>query len=214
MSVENLEKDILQIGRQAKEASRYVSQLSTSSKNNILCSAAENLLKNKDTILKANELDIKENKDKLNSATLDRLILDNKRIESISNGLEEISKLEDPVGKIIENWLRPNGLKIEKISIPLGVIGVIYESRPNVSADAAGLCLKSGNALILRGGSESFHSSSKIVEIINRSYENFKLPKGVLQYIPTKDRNAVGHLLTMDNYVDVIIPRGGRSLIE
>ena len=214
MSVEKLEKNILQIGRQAKEASRYVSQLSTNFKNKILCSAAENLLKNKDIILKANELDIKENKDKLNSATLDRLILDEKRIESISNGLEEISKLEDPVGKIIENWSRPNGLKIEKISIPLGVIGVIYESRPNVSADAAGLCLKSGNAIILRGGSESFHSSSKIVEIINRSYENFKLPKGVLQYIPTKDRNAVGHLLRMDDFVDVIIPRGGRSLIE
>ena len=214
MNIENLEKNILQIGRQAKEASRYVSQLSTSSKNEILCSAAENLLKNKDSILKANELDIKENKDKLNSATLDRLILDEKRIESISIGLEEISMLEDPVGKIIENWSRPNGLKIEKISIPLGVIGVIYESRPNVSADAAGLCLKSGNALILRGGSESFHSSSKIVEIINYSYENFKLPAGILQYIPTKDRNAVGHLLKMDNYVDVIIPRGGRSLIE
>ena len=214
MSVEKLEKNILQIGRQAKEASRYVSQLSTNFKNKILCSAAENLLKNKDIILKANELDIKENKDKLNSATLDRLILDEKRIESISNGLEEISKLEDPVGKIIENWSRPNGLKIEKISIPLGVIGVIYESRPNVSADAAGLCLKSGNAIILRGGSESFHSSSKIVEIINRSYENFKLPVGVLQYIPTKDRSAVGHLLKMDNFVDVIIPRGGRSLIE
>ena len=214
MSVEKLEKNILQIGRQAKEASRYVSQLSTNFKNKILCSAAENLLKNKDIILKANELDIKENKDKLNSATLDRLILDEKRIESISNGLEEISKLEDPVGKIIENWSRPNGLKIEKISIPLGVIGVIYESRPNVSADAAGLCLKSGNAIILRGGSESFHSSSKIVEIINRSYENFKLPTGVLQYIPTKDRSAVGHLLKMDNFVDVIIPRGGRSLIE
>ena len=214
MNVEKLEKNILQIGRQAKEASRYVSQLSTNSKNEILCSAAESLLKNKDIILKANELDIKENKDKLNSATLDRLILDEKRIESISKGLEEISKLEDPVGKIIESWSRPNGLKIEKITIPLGVIGVIYESRPNVSADAAGLCLKSGNALILRGGSESFHSSSKIVEIINRSYENFKLPKGVLQYIPTKDRNAVGYLLTMDNYVDVLIPRGGRSLIK
>ena len=214
MNIENLEKNILQIGRQAKEASRYVSQLSTNSKNKILCSAAENLMKNKDLILKANELDIKENKDKLNSATLDRLILDEKRIESISIGLEEISMLEDPVGKIIEKWSRPNGLKIEKISIPLGVIGVIYESRPNVSADAAGLCLKSGNALILRGGSESFHSSSKIVEIINHSYENFKLPAGILQYIPTKDRNAVGHLLKMDNYVDVIIPRGGRSLIE
>ena len=214
MNVENLEKNILQIGRQGKEASRYVSQLSTKSKNEILCSAADNLLKNKDSILKANELDIKVNKDKLNAATLDRLVLDEKRIESISNGLVEISMLEDPVGKIIEKRSRPNGLEIEKISIPLGVIGVIYESRPNVSADAAGLCLKSGNALILRGGSESFNSSSKIVEIINCSYEKFKLPKGVLQYIPTKDRNAVGHLLRMDDFVDVIIPRGGRSLIE
>ena len=184
------------------------------SKNEILCSAADNLLKNKESILKANELDIKENKNKLNSATLDRLVLDEKRIESISSGLVEISGLEDPVGKIIDKWSRPNGLEIEKTSIPLGVIGVIYESRPNVSADAAGLCLKSGNALILRGGSESFNSSSKIVEIINRSYENFKLHKGVLQYIPTKDRNAVGHLLKMDDFVDVIIPRGGRSLIE
>ena len=214
MNIESLEKNILQIGRQAKEASRYVSQLSTQSKNEILCSAADNLLKNKESILKANELDIKENKDKLNSATLDRLILDEKRIESISSGLVEISSLEDPVGKIIDKWSRPNGLEIEKTSIPLGVIGVIYESRPNVSADAAGLCLKSGNALILRGGSESFNSSSKIVEIINRSYENFKLHKGILQYIPTKDRNAVGHLLKMDDFVDVIIPRGGRSLIE
>ena len=214
MNVENLEKNILQIGSQAKEASRYVSQLNTKFKNEILCSAADNLLKNKESILKANELDIKENKNKLNSATLDRLVLDEKRIESISNGLVEISRLEDPVGKIIEKWSRPNGLEIEKTSIPLGVIGVIYESRPNVSADAAGLCLKSGNALILRGGSESFNSSSKIVEIINRSYEKFKLPKGALQYIPTKDRNAVGHLLRMDNFVDVIIPRGGRSLIE
>ena len=214
MNSESLEKNILQIGRQAKEASRYVSQLSTKSKNEILCSAADNLLKNKESILKANELDIKENKDKLNSATLDRLVLDEKRIESISSGLVEISGLEDPVGKIIDKWSRPNGLEIEKTSIPLGVIGVIYESRPNVSADAAGLCLKSGNALILRGGSESFNSSSKIVEIINRSYENFKLHKGILQYIPTKDRNAVGHLLKMDDFVDVIIPRGGRSLIE
>ena len=214
MNSVSLEKNILQIGRQAKEASRYVSQLSTKSKNEILCSAADNLLKNKESILKANELDIKENKDKLNSATLDRLVLDEKRIESISSGLVEISGLEDPVGKIIDKWSRPNGLEIEKTSIPLGVIGVIYESRPNVSADAAGLCLKSGNALILRGGSESFNSSSKIVEIINRSYENFKLHKGILQYIPTKDRNAVGHLLKMDDFVDVIIPRGGRSLIE
>ena len=117
--------------------------------------------------------------------------------------------LDDPVGKIIDRWSRPNGLKIDKISIPFGVIGVIYESRPNVAADAAGLCLKSGNSLILRGGSESFNSSTKIVELINDSYEKFNVPIGILQNIPTRDRSAVGHLLRMDRYVDVIIPRGG-----
>jgi len=129
-------------------------------------------------------------------------------------GLVEISKLEDPVGKIIEEWSRPNGLQIQKVSIPLGVLGVIYESRPNVAADAAGLCLKSGNALILRGGSESFLSSSLIVKLINESLTKFKVPEGALQNIPTKDRSAVGFLLRMSNYVDVIIPRGGKSLIE
>ena len=126
----------------------------------------------------------------------------------------EISKLNDPVGKIIDSWTRPNGLEIQKVSIPLGVIGVIYESRPNVAADAAGLCLKSGNCLILRGGSESFYSSTKIVEIINSSFKKFDVPEGILQYIPTKDRSAVGTLLKMEKYVDVLIPRGGRSLIE
>ena len=151
---------------------------------------------------------------KLNASTLDRLVLDKLRVESISNGLIEISKLNDPVGKIIDSWTRPNGLEIQKVSIPLGVIGVIYESRPNVAADAAGLCLKSGNCLILRGGSESFYSSTKIVEIINSSFKKFDVPEGILQYIPTKDRSAVGTLLKMEKYVDVLIPRGGRSLIE
>ncbi len=180
----------------------------------VLDLAAANLLKNKNSILIENEKDVEENKDKLNNSTLDRLILDEKRIYSFSNGLIEISKLEDPVGKTLGEWSRPNGLHIEKVSIPLGVIGVIYESRPNVAADAAGLCLMSGNSLILRGGSESFHSSSKIIEIIKKSYDKFKLPYGTLQYIPTKDRSAVGYLLKMDNFVDVIIPRGGKSLIE
>ena len=147
-------------------------------------------------------------------ATLDRLVLDEKRIKSMCDGLIDISILNDPIGKIIDKWDRPNGLKIEKVSIPLGVIGVIYESRPNVSADAAGLTLKSGNTLILRGGSESFNSSSKIVALINEIYRDFNLPVGTLQYIPTTDRSAVGHMLNMDNYIDVIIPRGGKSLIE
>ena len=158
--------------------------------------------------------DVEENKDKLTSATLDRLVLDEKRIKSMCEGLEDISRLDDPIGKILDKWDRPNGLKIEKVSIPLGVIGVIYESRPNVSADAAGLTLKSGNTLILRGGSESFNSSSKIVSLINQTYRDFNLPIGTLQYIPTTDRSAVGYMLNMDDFIDVIIPRGGKSLIE
>ena len=208
------EKEIMLIGEKAKIASRLVSQIETKIKIEVLDLAAENLLKNKSSILIENEKDIEENKNKLTSSTLDRLILDEKRVNSFSNGLVEISKLEDPVGKTLGEWSRPNGLHIEKVSIPLGVIGVIYESRPNVAADAAGLCLMSGNSLILRGGSESFHSSSKIVEIIKKSYDKFKLPYGTLQYIPTKDRSAVGYLLKMDKFVDVIIPRGGKSLIE
>ena len=208
------EKEIMLISEKAKIASRLVSQIETKIKIEVLDLAAENLLKNKNSILIENEKDVEENKDKLNNSTLDRLILDEKRIYSFSNGLIEISKLEDPVGKTLGEWSRPNGLHIEKVSIPLGVIGVIYESRPNVAADAAGLCLMSGNSLILRGGSESFHSSSKIIEIIKKSYDKFKLPYGTLQYIPTKDRSAVGYLLKMDKFVDVIIPRGGKSLIE
>ena len=141
-------------------------------------------------------------------------MLDSDRVDSICKGLKDIAILDDPVGKNLGEWSRPNGLKIQKVSIPLGVIGVIYESRLNVAADAAGLCLKSGNTLILRGGSESFNSSSVIVKIIKQSMKKFGLPDGTLQNIPTTDRSAVGALLKMDNYVDVIIPRGGRSLIE
>jgi glutamate-5-semialdehyde dehydrogenase len=141
-------------------------------------------------------------------------MLDSNRIDSICSGLIDISKLEDPVGKILDDWSRPNGLKIQKVSIPLGVIGVIYESRPNVAADAAALCLKSGNTLILRGGKESYNSSNKIITLIKESMTKFGIPDGALQNIPTIDRAAVGVLLKMDKYVDVIIPRGGRSLIE
>ena len=206
--------EILNIGKNAKEASRVVSLLNPKLKNEILKAASENLQHNSSVIIDENKKDVEENKDKLTSATLDRLVLDEKRIKSMCEGLEDISRLDDPIGKILDKWDRPNGLKIEKVSIPLGVIGVIYESRPNVSADAAGLTLKSGNTLILRGGSESFNSSSKIVSLINQTYRDFNLPIGTLQYIPTTDRSAVGYMLNMDDFIDVIIPRGGKSLIE
>ena len=206
--------EILNIGKNAKEASRVVSLLNPKLKNEILKAASENLQHNSSIIIDENRKDVEENKDKLTSATLDRLVLDEKRIKSMCEGLEDISRLDDPIGKILDKWDRPNGLKIEKVSIPLGVIGVIYESRPNVSADAAGLTLKSGNTLILRGGSESFNSSSKIVSLINQTYRDFNLPVGTLQYIPTTDRSAVGYMLNMDDFIDVIIPRGGKSLIE
>ena len=206
--------EILNIGKNAKEASRVVSLLNPKLKNEILKAASENLQHNSSIIIDENRKDVEENKDKLTSATLDRLVLDEKRIKSMCEGLEDISRLDDPIGKILDKWDRPNGLKIEKVSIPLGVIGVIYESRPNVSADAAGLTLKSGNTLILRGGSESFNSSSKIVSLINQTYRDFNLPIGTLQYIPTTDRSAVGYMLNMDDFIDVIIPRGGKSLIE
>ena len=206
--------EVLKIGKNAKEASRVVSLLDPKLKNEILKAASENLQHNYSIIIDENRKDVEENKDKLTSATLDRLVLDEKRIKSMCEGLEDISRLDDPIGKILDKWDRPNGLKIEKVSIPLGVIGVIYESRPNVSADAAGLTLKSGNTLILRGGSESFNSSSKIVSLINQTYRDFNLPVGTLQYIPTTDRSAVGYMLNMDDFIDVIIPRGGKSLIE
>ena len=207
-------KDILKICQKAKAASRQVSLLDSKLKNEILKDASKNLLKNMDVIIEENKKDVQSNKSKLTPSTLDRLILDKKRIISMCEGLVEISKLSDPVGIIMKKWSRPNGLKIQKVTIPLGVLGVIYESRPNVSADAAALSLKSGNTLILRGGSESFNSSLKITELINQTYKRFNLPEGALQYIPTKDRSAVGYLLKMDDYVDVLIPRGGRSLIE
>ena len=209
-----IEKQILDIGFNAKKASFKVSLLSTKEKNEILVDASKNIKKNKNLIIEKNKLDINEHKKKLTPALLDRLMLDSDRVDSICSGLEDIADLDDPVGINLGEWSRPNGLKIQKVSIPLGVIGVIYESRPNVAADAAGLCLKSGNALILRGGSESYNSSETITKIIKQSMEKFGLPDGTLQNIPTTDRSAVGALLRMDKYVDVIIPRGGRSLIE
>ena len=211
----DIKKEILEIGKKAKEASYDLALLDTAIKNEALGKAAENIKKKSKEIIAANKIDLaKAKKKQLASSLIDRLLLDNDRINSIVDGILEIIKLDDPVKKILSEWERPNGLLIQKVSVPLGVIGVIYESRPNVAADAAALCLKSSNATILRGGSESFNSSTKIIEIINESYKECKLPLGTLQTIPTIDRDAVGILLGMDKYVDVFVPRGGRSLIE
>ena len=145
---------------------------------------------------------------------IDRLALDTKRIEGMAKGLEDIAALPDPVGKILTDWTRPNGLHISRVSVPLGVIGVIYESRPNVTADAGGLCLKSGNAVILRGGSESFHSSQAILNCLQTGSKVAGLPEHAIQSIPTTDRAAVGEMLKLDQYIDIIVPRGGKGLIR
>ena len=150
----------------------------------------------------------------LNAAMIDRLALDGDRVEAMATGLEDIAGLDDPVGAVIAEWDRPNGLHISRVRVPLGVIGVIYESRPNVTADAGGLCLKSGNPVILRGGSESFLSSRAIAACLARGLDEAGLPAGCIQLVPTRDRAAVGEMLAMDDVIDVIIPRGGRRLIE
>jgi glutamate-5-semialdehyde dehydrogenase len=166
-------------------------------------------------ILVANGKDMNAAQERdLSAALLDRLELDEARVEAMATGLREMAALPDPVGAVMAQWSRPNGLEISRVRVPLGVIGIIYESRPNVTADAGGLCLKSGNAAILRGGSESFHSSTAIAGCLVQGLEQAGLPKGCIQLVSTRDRAAVGEMLTMIDYIDVIIPRGGRSLIE
>jgi glutamate-5-semialdehyde dehydrogenase len=203
------------IGKEAKDAAQVLANSSTEAKNHAIKIAASSLRDNMEKIIQANNKDIEEGKQKgLTPAMLDRLELNRERINSMADGLDAISGLSDPVGRIIDSWKRPNGLSISRVGVPLGVIGVIYESRPNVTADAGGLCLKSGNASILRGGSESFHSSSAIFDCLKFALEVAELPAGAIQMVPTKDRAAVGEMLTMTDFIDVIVPRGGRSLVE
>ncbi|MBF0354544.1 MAG: glutamate-5-semialdehyde dehydrogenase [Alphaproteobacteria bacterium] len=203
------------IGQKAQTASRLLSLASSEVKNKALLQAAGTIRKRSSVILAANALDMAGARAKgLSSALLDRLLLDEKRVEAMAKGLEDVAALPDPVGRIMTGWERPNGLRIERVRVPLGVIGIIYESRPNVTADAGGLCLKSGNTAILRGGSESINSSSAIMDCLQEGLRQAGLPSECLQMIPVTDRAAVGVLLTMTKYIDVIVPRGGRSLIE
>ncbi len=203
------------LGQAARAAARELAQVPAARKNAALIAAAAALRAKAAAIKAANALDMAAGKTKgLTPALLDRLALDDKRIEAMAKGLEDIAALKDPVGEIMAAWTRPNGLKIERVRTPLGVVGIIYESRPNVTADAAALCLKAGNACILRGGSESFHSSKAIMDCLHAGLKTAGIPETALQMVPTADRAAVGEMLTMTKYIDVIVPRGGQSLVD
>ena len=203
------------IGRQAREATRDLARASTDQKNQALLSAAAAIRAQKSKILAANALDMEGARaSQLSAPMLDRLLLDDPRIESMAAGIEEIAAFDDPVGQTIAEWDRPNGLHIQRIRVPLGVMGIIYESRPNVTADAGALCLKSGNAVILRGGSEGFNSSGAIHACFVASLTDAGLPATAIQMVPTRSRDAVGLMLAgLEGCIDVIIPRGGKSLI-
>lgn len=219
MSLAEAQDDIpglmVEIGVAARDAARALARASTDDKNRALRAAAQALRDQREKILSANGRDLSEADAKGIAASLrDRLVLNDARIAAMAEGLETIADLPDPVGEIFWETTRPNGLRITRVRVPLGVIGIIYESRPNVTADAGALCLKSGNAVILRGGSESFYSSQAIVACLHAGLRAAKLPAAAVQLVPTRDRAAVGAMLTMNAYINIIVPRGGRSLIE
>lgn len=203
------------LGEAARKAATELAVAPPAVKNRALLAAAKAIRADKAVIQAANDQDVAAARARgLAEPMVERLLLNDARIEAMAKGLEDISALPDPIGAEIARWTRPNGLDIARVRVPLGVIGIIYESRPNVTADAGGLCLKSGNAAVLRGGSESFHSSSAIAACIVRGLAEAGLPEACVQLVPTTDRAAVGMMLTMPQYIDVIVPRGGKSLIE
>ncbi|OGT37627.1 MAG: glutamate-5-semialdehyde dehydrogenase [Gammaproteobacteria bacterium RIFCSPHIGHO2_12_FULL_37_14] len=206
---------MIEIGKRAREAASVLALTKDITKNQALFAMAIAIRQHEATILQANKIDITQAKEKsLSAALIDRLVLDPQRLETMATALETIAHFPDPVGRKLVEIKRPNGLDIIRLSVPIGVIGVIYESRPNVTSDAAGLCIKSGNAVILRGGSESFHSSSAIMAALHEGINQTILPPTVIQMIPTIDRAAVSEMLKLEKYIDVIIPRGGQQLIE
>jgi len=210
-----LEAEMAALGANARAAAHVLAATPAATKRAAIEAAADALAAARDDIIAANAEDMaKARAANLNAAMLDRLALDAARVDGMITGLREVAALDDPVGRVLDERTRPNGLRIERVSVPIGVIGIIYESRPNVTADAGALCLMSGNAAILRCGSESFQSSSAIAACLRRGLQAAGLPEDCVQLIPTQDRAAVGILLTMDEDVDVIVPRGGRSLIE
>ena len=204
------------LGAAARRAATDLATTTGEQRNAALAAAAAALRTRAASIIEANSRDMGAARERgLSGALLDRLMLDDDRVEAMAAGLETIISLHDPVGRVLEEWDRPNGLRIQRVAVPLGVIGIIYESRPNVTSDAAALCIKSGNAVILRGGSESFHSSHAIYECLRSGLESAGLVGEAVQMVPTTDRDAVGFLLSsMAEWVDVVVPRGGKSLIK
>ena len=211
----DIKKYINELGKQAYAASRKMATASSDTKNAALHAIVKEIIKNKDNLIEINDRDLQTaKKSGLEPALLDRLELTAARIDAMADGLKQVAGLEDLIGKTTEYVEQTSGIKIGRMRVPLGVIGIIYESRPNVTADAAGLCLKSGNATILRGGSEAIHSNQAIASCIRTGLKNTGLPENAVQLIETTEREAVGELLRMPDYVDVIVPRGGKGLIE
>ncbi len=206
---------IADMARRAKEASRQVANLSTSIKNEVLLKIADEIINGQEMLRAANQKDLVTARDKgLSSAFIDRLTLSDKVIESMAQGIRDVAALPDPVVEVPRMWKRPNGLTVGRVRIPLGVIGMIYESRPNVTIDAAGLCLKAGNAIILKGGSDAIHSNLALASMIQGVLKKFSVPVDAVQVIPTTDRSAVTELLKREEEIDLIIPRGGEGLIR
>ena len=211
----DLKSQILEYGRRARVAARVLARLDSATKNAGLLAMAEEILAAKDEILAANARDVeKGTANGLSKPMLERLTLNEKKLAAMAQGIREVAELADPVGETIRDWTRPNGLRITKIRVPIGVVGIIYESRPNVTSDAAVLCTKTGNATILRGGSESIHSNVAIAAALSRGGAKAGLPADAILLIPVTDREAVRHMCEMDRYLDVIVPRGGKGLIE
>jgi len=204
------------IGEKAKLASVHLSSVNIDRRNSVLKQFSKYLKTNVRSILNSNKKDISHAKSKkIEDSMIDRLKLNNKKIAQIRNSIEEIIKFKDPLGKTLSSWKRPNGLIIKRVSIPIGVIGVIYESRPNVTSDVSALCFKTGNVVILRGGSEAFHSNKILAKLFKRALKKKKCDENCVQFIESKNRNHVDYLLSsMKNYIDVIIPRGGKSLVK
>ncbi|MFO8029790.1 MAG: glutamate-5-semialdehyde dehydrogenase, partial [Cyclonatronaceae bacterium] len=211
----SIRKQITELGHNARAASRQLMGSDTEKKNRALEAMAEALGRNTSSIREANAHDVQEAREKgLSDAMVDRLILNDQRIEAMIQGLRDIAALPDPVGRVLKSWEKKNGLLLKKVSVPIGVIGMIYESRPNVTADAAALCLKASNAIILRGGSEALRSNQAIAAALQEGGRAAGLPDQAIQLVPYRDREAVQALITMDEHVDVIIPRGGEGLIR
>ena len=211
----SLQDQILDYGKLARAAARALARLNTQQKNTALNAMAGQIVSDTAAILAANAKDVSKGQaDGLSPAMIDRLTLDTKRVNAMADGIRQVATLPDPVGEVIKEWTRPNGIRISKVRVPIGVVGIIYESRPNVTSDAAVLCTKTGNATILRGGSESIHSNLAIADALQRGGTSAGLPADSILLVPTTDREAVKHMAQMDKYIDLIVPRGGHALIE